>query len=179
MNSPSVCKPSLFKLQEYESFLEEYLTDQQSYYTMLRVMYEEAKGDIDKLVSLQIAQSKGEQLPDGWTPMTTLWMELEEKIIGQAVIRHELNCPVLEEFAGHVTYYILPSYRGKGYAKIFLKWIIGEARAISIKDLRLHCDQRNVASQKTIKAHKAQLIDVLDNTETWGEMTCRYRLRLE
>lgn len=179
MNTLSVRKPSLSMLQAYEAFLEEYVNDKQEYYTVLRDMYEETAGDTEKLISLQIARAKGEQLPEGWVPVTTLWMERNGKIIGEAVIRHALNCPVLEEFAGHVTYYILPTFRGNGRAKDFLRWIVDEARVIGIKELRLHCDQENIASKKTLEASGAQLKDILDNRESWGEMTCRYNIMID
>lgn len=161
-------------LHSYGAFLEGYLGDKQDCYFVLRDMYEETKGNIAELITLQIDRSKGERLPEGWGPVTTLWMQMDRKIIGEAVIRHEINCPVLEEFAGHVTYYILPNFRGRGYAKVFLRSIIEEAQAIGIKELRLHCDQENIASQKTLEACNARLKDVLDNREIWGELTRRY-----
>lgn len=179
MNTLSVHKPSLSRLQAYGAFLEAYLNDKQNYYSALRDMVEETNGNTEKLISLQNARTKGEQLPDGWVPVTTLWMERAGEIIGEAVIRHELNSPLLERFAGHVTYYILPAFRGAGHAKILLRWIIDEARIIGIKDLRLHCDQENIASQKTLEACTAQLKDILDNRETWGEMTCRYSIMID
>jgi predicted acetyltransferase len=175
-NTLSVCKPSLDRLEVYAGFVKEYLADDQSYFTMLFDMHEETQGDMEKIISLQIGQEKGEFLPAGWVPVTTLWLEQDEKIVGQAAIRHALNCPVLEEFAGHVTYYILPSCRKRGYAKFFLERIIGEARMIGIKELRLYCDEENIASRKILEASHARLIDILDNRETWGEMTRRYSL---
>lgn len=175
----NIFKPSPSKTKEYKAFLDAYLADPQEYYTALKDLHEETQGNIEKLISLQIARAKGDQLPEGWVPVTTLLMELNGQIIGEAVIRHDLTNALLERFAGHVTYYILPSFRGNRRAKEFMKWIVEEARTIGIKDLRLHCDEKNIASQKTLEACNAKLKDVLDNREAWGEMTCRYSILID
>jgi predicted acetyltransferase len=174
MTELSAVYPTLELASVYQRFLQEYLEDDQEYYSLLRDLYEELDGDAGLLISIASDRAKGQQLPQGWCSVTTLWLKVKDKIVGEAVIRHELNNDILRHFAGHVTYYILPSCRGKGYGAHLLQCVIKEAKRIGIPELVFCCDEVNRASRKLLESSGAKLADVIDNRDDWGEMTCRY-----
>ena len=53
-------------------------------------------------------------------------------------------------FGGHIGYGVRPSVRRRGYATEILRLSLVEARSIGIGDVRLTCDQENIASAKSI-----------------------------
>ncbi|MGE0109145.1 MAG: GNAT family N-acetyltransferase [Bdellovibrionales bacterium] len=174
MTELSAVYPTLEMAAIYQQFLQEYLEDDQEYYSLLRDLYEEVDGDVDLLIGIVSGRAKGQYLPQGWCSVTTLWLKVKDKIVGEAVIRHELNNDILRNFAGHVTYYILPSCRGKRYGGYLLQSVIKEAKRIGIPELVFCCDEANMASRKLLESLGAKPADVIDNRDDWGEMTCRY-----
>lgn len=77
----------------------------------------------------------------------------DDKVVGVIDLRHHINHPILGTWGGHCGYSVLPSERGKGYAKEMLRLNIQNARAMGIEKLLITCDVRNVASEKTILAN--------------------------
>ena len=59
-------------------------------------------------VEKTLSQSKGENLPEGYMPQTTYWLDDEAEYIGTVRIRHRLD-KFLKKFGGHIGYDIRPS----------------------------------------------------------------------
>lgn len=165
--------PSISRTVAYERFLKDYLEDDQDYYSALKELYESVDGNAEFLILKQLAWSKGVGLPDGWFPVTTIWLLEGDDIVAEGILRHDLN-DFLRGFAGHITYYVAPDYRGKGYGKVMLNALKHEAQKIGINELLICCDENNASSRKIIEASGAAKLDVIDNMEDHGEMTCRY-----
>lgn len=103
-----------------------------------------------KALSMMIAYSKGEQLPDGFVPETYLFLWNDNFIVGQFRIRHYL-CESLRNGAGHIGYYIQKEYRGKGFAKEGLRLTLDIARTIIPEnEIYLRVMKDNVASLRVM-----------------------------
>lgn len=121
---------------EEKSFINEY-------YGISRV-------DFDNALETIIAQSKGNQLPEGYVPQTIFYLWDDDVIVGTFHLRHYLN-ESLANGSGHIGYYIAPEYRGMGYATEGLKHAIEEARKIIPEnEIYLRCDKDNLASLKVM-----------------------------
>jgi len=103
-----------------------------------------------ELVAAFAAQARGEGLPEGWVPGTTLFLVSEGRILGVANLRHRLT-DFLRSFGGHVGYSVRPSERGKGHATRLLEFVKTRARDIGIDRLRVTCGADNAASARVIE----------------------------
>ena len=104
----------------------------------------------DTAISMIIAQSKGERLPEGYVPQTVYYLWDSDVIVGTFHFRHYL-CRSLIEGSGHIGYYIAPEYRGKGYASHGLKLLLDEIRSCVTEDeIYLRVDRDNPASLKVM-----------------------------
>ena len=87
-----------------------------------------SRNDFDTALETIIAQSNGENLPEGYVPQTIYYLWDDDNIVGTFHFRHYL-CQSLIEGSGHVGYYIAPEYRGKGYATACLNY----AKELAVK----------------------------------------------
>jgi predicted acetyltransferase len=105
----------------------------------------------NEIVEVFAKQSRGEGLPEGWVPGTTLFLVDDERILGVANIRHWLT-EHLERFGGHVGYSVRPSERCKGYATELLRRVVEYAgETLGIDRLLVTCGAENVASARVIE----------------------------
>jgi len=74
----------------------------------------------------------------------------DNKVVGIIDLRHHINHPILGSWGGHCGYSVRPSERGKGYAKEMLRLNKRNAKALGIPKLLITCDEKNIASEKTI-----------------------------
>lgn len=109
--------------------------------------YEEYLDDIIKMKDSIYAKTLG------FVSANTYFMIREEdnKIIGMVNFRHELD-EDLYRSGGHIGYGIRPTERRKGYAKIQLYLALQEAEKIGLDRVMVDCDEKNTASDKTIKS---------------------------
>ena len=106
--------------------------------------------DFDKALDCIIANSAGEQLPEGYVPATTYFLWDDDTIVGEFQLRHYL-CESLINGSGHIGYYIAPEYRGKGYATKGLAMLLDEAKNIVPEDeIFLHVFKYNPASLRVM-----------------------------
>lgn len=106
--------------------------------------------DFDKALDCIIANSAGEQLPEGYVPATTYFLWDDDTIVGEFQLRHYL-CESLINGSGHIGYYIAPEYRGKGYATKGLALLLKAAKKIVPEnEIFLHVFKYNHASLKVM-----------------------------
>lgn len=83
-------------------------------------------------------------------PATFLVAVVEDRIVGRASVRHELNA-TLAETGGHIGYGVRPADRRRGHAGAILRQSLVVARGVGIEHALLVCDADNVASRRTIE----------------------------
>ena len=85
-------------------------------------------------------------------PSTTYFAirEQDKKLVGVIDLRHHINHPILGTWGGHSGYSVRPSERGNGYAKEMLRLNIQNAKEKGIQKMLMTCDERNIASERTI-----------------------------
>jgi predicted acetyltransferase len=98
---------------------------------------------------------RGQNLPEGWVPMSTRWLIDESngvpgRLVGEARIRHGLS-PSLEIEGGHVGYFIHPNFRGRGYGKAILRLALRELAALGIARVLVTCNADNQRSRRVIE----------------------------
>jgi predicted acetyltransferase len=124
--------------------------------------YELGMAYMEFLETIQ-AQERGERLPQGWVPMTSLFGFQDGEIIGRLSIRHTLS-DFLLKIGGHIGYGVLPEYRRRGFAVSLLKQSLPIAADLGINRALLTCDDNNIGSIKTIEACGG----ILENTVVVG-----------
>ena len=168
-------KPELKFEEIYSQFIKEYIREDQQYYTILKDIVNTNSNDTKKIIQNQISWNSNQILPEGWFPVSIFWLKLGEKIVGESIVRHELNS-MLESFAGHITYYISSHYRKQGLGKKLLEMTLLECKKLNIKNIIICCDENNVASKKVLESIGATYLDTIDNMDDWGEITLRYKI---
>ena len=114
--------------------------------------------DFDSALDCLIANSIGEQLPDGYVPATTYFLWNDDDIVGEFQLRHHL-CESLICGAGHIGYSIKRNERGKGYGTAGLKLTILEAKKIVPEDeIYLRVNKDNIASQKVMLKNGGKIV---------------------
>ena len=109
------------------------------------------------------AMERGENLPEGWVPMSTRWLigapqgdaaaksELTAgRLVGEVRIRHALS-PALEIEGGHVGYFIHPDLRGRGYGNVILALAVRELADLRVERVLVTCNADNLRSRRVIE----------------------------
>ena len=136
-------------------------------------------------IAIEYAENerKGEGLPEGWVPATTLWLVDGDRFLGRVNIRHRLT-PHLMQFGGHIGYMIRPSEQGKGYGKLQLALALEYCRAhlrdaIGGGKVLVTCDDDNIRSARVIEANGGVLENKVENFESGRTvLTRRYWIEL-
>ena len=131
--------------------------------------------DFETLLGRLEAERRGENLPPGRVPQTTFWLELEQKYLGRAVIRHMLNETLLL-IGGHIGYDIRPSERRHGYGTLALRLALPKARELGLERALITCDEENVASRRIIEGNGGLLENVAEHA---GIRKLRFWVELE
>ena len=99
-----------------------------------------------------VAQKLGEssQRTDTLVPTTHLWAVTDGEFVGRVSIRHELTDALRLE-GGHIGYDTVPSFRNRGVATEMLRQALPWARALSLAEVLLTCDDTNAASIRVIE----------------------------
>lgn len=94
----------------------------------------------------------GLDLPEGWVPESTywLWNKNTDRIVGVTTIRHRL-AGYLFFRGGHISYYIRPSERRKGYATQMLRLALELCKGMGIDNVMITCAKNNTGSARTIQ----------------------------
>jgi predicted acetyltransferase len=128
--------------------------------------------DIKKLKNFR----EGRDLPEGWVPASVYWLisENNNRIIGVVTIRHDL-AGYLHFRGGHISYYIRPSERKKGYATKLLSLALEKSRELKLDKVMITCAKDNVGSAKTIQKNGGVLHS--EDVEE-GEVFQRYWIKI-
>lgn len=124
----------------------------------------QGSGSLEKYGDLNIWLKSMKEIEQGLNPKlvpTTYYLILSnDEVVGTICIRHYLT-KELEEFGGHIGYSIKPSARRRGYAKEALKEIL-QLYKDNYDEVLIMCEQKNIASNKTIIANGGILIDQIN-----------------
>ena len=98
----------------------------------------------------QQRRGKGKEQQQGFVPDTTLFLFDNDKFIGLYNIRHYLD-DFLRTQGGHIAYQIIPSERGKGYAKQGLKLVLNWCHdKLGLDEVMLSCNAENHSSDRVM-----------------------------
>ena len=111
----------------------------------------------NEVLAVLIRYAKGIGLPEGHVPETYYFLYDGDTIVGLFKIRHCLN-EALRNGAGHIGYYIAPSYRGKGFASEGLHLALLEAGKLAAEDeILLRTGNDNRASLRVMLKNHGQI----------------------
>ncbi len=125
----------------------------------------------DTYLERRIAYSKGECLPEGWTPASTYFCIESEQILGVIRVRHGTS-EYIHDVIGHIGYETLPQARGRGVASYMLSWI---QHHVLTESAIITCESGNVASQKVIEKCGGQFLSRFYSEQDKHEVL-RYQL---
>ncbi|AZB44942.1 GNAT family N-acetyltransferase [Bacillus sp. FJAT-42376] len=112
-----------------------------------------------------------------FVPHSTYWLIDEAgKVVGSVNVRHRLNDSLLQR-GGHIGYGIRPSEREKGYAAAILTYALEKTRELGITEVLVTCDQKNIASEKTIIKNGGQFDSLF--TDEDGSIVKRFWIKNE
>lgn len=94
--------------------------------------------------------ASGRAIPEGMVRWAFLVAEVDGQVVGRASLRFELN-EFLASDPGHVSYQVLPAFRGLGYATEILRQSLDLLRAEGVDDVLVTCDTDNLASARVIE----------------------------
>ncbi|WLR43075.1 GNAT family N-acetyltransferase [Bacillus carboniphilus] len=102
-------------------------------------------------------QELKEHTSSSFVPNSTFLLVNDEgKIVAAANIRHRLN-DKLKTKGGHIGYGVRPLERGNGYASKILALSLEKAKEMDIKRVLVTCDEKKLASKKTIEKNGGNL----------------------
>ncbi len=117
-----------------------------------------ATDDFERYVQDCAAWSRGEELPEGWTPSSTFWLVDRDHYLGSVLVRHSIT-ERMHYFGGHIGYIIRPSERRKGYGLLICRLALEAARELGLDRVLLTCADTNVASATIIERNGGVLED--------------------
>jgi len=97
------------------------------------------------------------ELTEEVAPKITYIMYVNDYPVGEIAIRPKLNQYLLEH-SGNIGYKIRPTERKNGYGKIMLKLALDKCRELGINEPLIQCNNKNIASLKTIESNNGVLI---------------------
>ncbi|WP_122056075.1 GNAT family N-acetyltransferase [Vibrio sp. Evd11] len=125
----------------------------------------------DAYLKRRIAYSKGECLPEGWTPASTYFCIESGQILGVIRVRHGTS-EYIHDVIGHIGYETLPQARGRGIASHMLSWV---QRHVLTENAIITCEYGNIASQKVIEKCGGQFLNTFYSEQDKHEVL-RYQL---
>ncbi len=119
----------------------------------------------------------GVDLPSDKVPQTTYWLvDRSGLVVGIVRVRHRLN-PRLQQYGGHIGYYVRPRERGKGYGRAALRLALERLRGLGVDRALLTVNPANTLSARVVLANggvrDAQGVDAVS-----GEVVDRYWIPL-
>lgn len=125
----------------------------------------------DAYLKRRVAYSKGEELPEGWTPASTYFCIDSGQILGVIRVRHGTS-EYIHNVIGHIGYETLPQARGQGIAGHMLSWV---QHHVLTENAIITCEYCNIASQKVIEKCGGQFLNTFYSEQDKHEVL-RYQL---
>jgi predicted acetyltransferase len=136
----------------HETALRRFLADHhQAGETDLHGWFADPEWDHATTVEKVNGWSRGEELPDGWEPCTTLFLEEGGELLGVVNLRHTLS-EFLRTYGGHIGYTVRPAARRRGVGRRLLRVALEEGGRLGIERFVLTCSPSNVGSRRIIEA---------------------------
>ncbi len=135
-------------------------------------LYAAAIDDCEAYLKKRVAYAQGQELPDGWPPISMYFYIESGHILGAIRVRHGIN-PYIENVIGHIGYETLSQARGKGVATKMLSWV---KQQVIEDDAIVTCDESNLASQKVIEKCGGKYLNTFYSDEDNCEVR-RYQLK--
>jgi predicted acetyltransferase len=123
------------------------------------------------------ACARGEGIPPGFVPHSTLWLVEGHEVVGVSNLRHRLT-EALRRDGGNIGYGIRPSRRGQGFGSLVLRHTLEVARGMGIEEAWLTCAKDNIASARAILRNGGAFVSE-EYLEPRGQIVQRYRIALE
>lgn len=103
--------------------------------------------------------SRGEDLPEGWIPMTTYFLYINNIPVGYGRVRHT-SSEYLEKVigAGNLGYGISKEYREKGYGNILFRELLTKCKDFGYNEIKLFPHKENVATIKIMLKNGGQIV---------------------
>ena len=119
-----------------------------------------SKDDFEqKALPEMIGFAKGENLPEGYVPVTYFFLWSKDVIVGQFRVRHYLT-DALRAGAGHIGYFIAKEYRGQGFATEGLRLTLDVAKhIIPEKEFYLRVNKDNPASLQVMLKNGGTIVE--------------------
>lgn len=169
---PQLVEPSVGLESAYRSLHQEFLEADEEIFLGWR----EAEESFAQFVGRLLDHAQGVALPGGWVPASRYWFLADKnRILGEVDIRLRLT-PELEDYGGHIGYWIRPSERGKGHGTRMLAQALNKARALGLSRVLITCDPRNLASVRIIEHNGGVLAS--QSVAHIGRLTSRYWIEL-
>ena len=105
--------------------------------------------------------------PKFGTSDTFFAVNADDELVGIINIRYELTA--FYENSGHIGCSIAPRHRKKGYSKKMLQLAFERAREHGLNQIKLVCDERNLASKSLILSCGGQLNRVIASDDSTKE----------
>jgi predicted acetyltransferase len=167
-------EPNVRREESYRSLVQEFVDRGER---LIPFVLELPNDDFPALVDRLSAFSRGESLPAGFVPHSTLWLVRDDAdLVGVSNFRHRLTDSLRRE-GGHIGYGIRPSVRGRGYAKTLLAKTLERAVEMGLVEVLLTCAKANMASVRTIVRNGGVLMSEEFIPER-GEVVQRYTVGL-
>ena len=106
-------------------------------------------------------EHNGINLQEGRVPSSVYFLMVDDKIVGNCSIRHNIDNDFLSLYGGHIGYGVRPTERRKGYATIMLSLVLEKCNDLGLKDVLITCKESNIGSAKTIENNCGVLKEVI------------------
>ena len=158
---------------QHEAALADFLNDFDAHHESdIPAYFAERDWTHAKVVSVFDGWTRGEGLPDQFTPCFTFFALDSQRILGVYNIRN-LGLNSLERWSTHVGYSVRPTARGQGVATAMLADSQQFAAKYGMEALTLTCDEKNIASRRVIEKRGGRLVDRYPEN---GRITLRFLL---
>lgn len=138
-------------------------SDNNDVYEMFQEIPKEETGSGNKANGMNIKEfeeykkrlvnhSNGKGLKENETQKITYVAYNNDYPVGTIGLRLELN-DYWRKHSGHIGYTVRPTERGKKYGTEMLSLVLQKAKEKGMKEVYLQCNNKNIASQKTIEGN--------------------------